>query len=228
MIKIVTFLARRADLTAARVLPLVPLWRELPGLRGAILNTPVEYHSRSDVAALEVAAFDAIAELWFDDEAAWRAALASPAGARLRASESRCLSAARSFVTSEAWQVPMPPGPRPLIKSFTAIRRRDDATAGAFQHAWRVVHGGMAATVPLLRGFVLSGILAETAHPDLPALPMETPLDGIAESWCADMAARRAMVVSPEAKRWFADGATFLGRVKTVLLEEMLVVAPPG
>ncbi len=60
-----------------------------------------------------------------------------------------------------------------------------------------------------------------------PVLRMALPLDGIAESWCDDMAARRAMVVSPEAQHWFADGATFLGQVKTVLLREAVIVPPP-
>lgn len=233
MIKIVRFLARRPDMPAETFLRQwqdiqAPAWRSLPGLRGAILNRPVETHSRSDVAVLEVAPFDAIEEFWFDDEAGWDAARASSAGVAIRAEEARSLSALRGFVTQEAWQVPMPDGPRPLIKSFTAIRRRDDATAEAFQHAWRVVHGAMARTVPLLRGFVLSGIRSEQVAEGVPPLPMETPLDGIAESWCADMDARRAMVVSAEAKHWFADGATFLGRVKTVLLEEQVVLTPPG
>lgn len=233
MIKVVGFLARNPALPAEAFLELwregqAQVWRALPGLRGAILNVPAEYHSRADVPVLDIAPFDVIEELWFDNEAAWQAARASPPGAAMRAAEAGSLSGLRRFVTEEAWQVPMAAGPRPLIKSFTAIRRRDDATPAAFQHAWRVVHGAMAATVPLLRGFVLSGIRGECAPDGVPPLPMETPLDGIAESWCADMAARRAMVVSPEAKHWFADGATFLGRVKTVLLEEQVVLAPPG
>jgi hypothetical protein len=233
MIKVVSFLARRADRMAEEFLgdwrgAQAPLWRALPGLRGAVLNVPLEYHSRSDVPLLDGAPFDAIEQVWFDDMAAWEAALASPAGARLRAEQARQSSGLRSFVTEEAWQVPLRPGPRPGVKSFTAIRRRDDASADAFQHAWRLVHGGMAAGVPLLRGFVLSGILAERTCAEIPPLAMDTPLDGIAESWCDDMDARRAMVVSPEAKHWFADGATFLGRVKTVLLREEVLVAPPG
>ena len=233
MIKVVTFIARRPDSTAEVFLDgwrdvQATLWRGLPGIRGAVLNIPLEYHSRSDVPVLDVAPFDAIEQLWFDDTAAWDAAMASPAGEALRAEEGRLLSARRSFVTEEAWQVPLRQGTRPGVKSFTAIRRRDDATAEAFQHAWRVVHGGMAKGVPLLRGFVLSGILAERTRDDIPGLAMDTPLDGIAESWCEDMDARRAMVVSPEATHWFADGATFLGRVKTVLLREEVVVAPPG
>jgi hypothetical protein len=56
---------------------------------------------------------------------------------------------------------------------------------------------------------------------------MTLPLDGIAESWCDDMQARRAMVVSPEAQHWFADGATFLGQVRTVLLRETVIAPPP-
>lgn len=232
MIKLVSFLARRPDMTAEGFVShwqdsQAPMARDLPGLRGHLLNIPLETHSRSDVAPLDVAPFDGVEQLWFNSPAACAAAMDSPAGIRWRAEAARFIGAQRSLLTEEAWQVPLPPGPRPGVKSFTAIRRRDDATPAAFQHAWRVVHGGMAATVPLLRGFVLSGILAEQPREDIPALRMALPLDGIAESWCDDMAARRAMVVSPEALRWFADGATFLGQVKTVLLREVVMVGPP-
>ena len=39
--------------------------------------------------------------------------------------------------------------------------------------------------------------------------------------------ARARMVASPEARRWFADGALFLGAVKTFLLAERVVLSPP-
>lgn len=232
IIKIIGFLARRSDMTAAAFQTRwrdvhAPMARDLPGLRGHLLNIPLEGHARSDVAQLDVEPFDGIEELWFDDQAACAAAMASPAGMRWRAAAAGHVGAERSFATQEVWEVALPPGPRPGVKSFTAIRRRDDASPEAFQYAWRMVHGPMAATVPLLRGFVLSGILAELPRGDLPALRMATPLDGIAESWCDDLAARRAMVASPEAQRWFADGATFLGRVKTVLLREEVLLPPP-
>jgi hypothetical protein len=174
-----------------------------------------------------MADFDGIEQLWFDDAGSCAAAMASPAGLRWRAGAAAFIGAQRGFVTDETWQVALPTGPRPGVKSFTAIRRRADATPDAFQHAWRVVHGGMAATVPLLRGFVLSGILGEQPREDIPPLRMTLPLDGIAESWCDDMQARRAMVVSPEAQHWFADGATFLGQVRTVLLRETVIAPPP-
>ncbi len=199
------------------------LARSLPGLRGHLLNIPLETHSRSDVAQLDIAAFDGIEELWLDDATA----TASPAAQPWRDDATTFIGAMRSLVTQESWQVPLPPGARPGVKSFTAIQRRADASPEAFQHAWRNIHGPMAATVPLLRGFVLSGIIGEQAPDPIAPLRMALPLDGIAESWCDDMAARRAMVVSPEAQHWFADGATFLGQVKTVLLREIVVVAPP-
>lgn len=213
IIKVISFLGRRGDLSPEAF---HQAWRDhraarLRGLRACILNRPVEIHARSDVPMLAMDDVDGIEELWFDDAAAAEAALASD---RVPG-----VGALRSFLTEESWMVPMAGGPRPGIKSFTAIRRRSDATPEAFQHAWRTVHGAMAATVPLLRGFVLSGIVGERATGQ-PALGMATPLDGIAESWCADIEARRAMVVSPEAKHWFADGATFLGEVKTFLLAE--------
>lgn len=229
IIKLIRFLARRSDVTAdafeTQWQQRRAAWlRDLPGLRGCILNIPLETHARSDVAQLDMDPIDGIEELWFDDAVP----VASAGADRQRADAEAFIGASRGFITREAWHVPLPSGPRPGVKSFTAIQRRRDATPEAFHRAWREVHGPMAATVPLLRGFVQSGILGEQPQDGIPALRMALPLDGIAESWCDDMAARRAMVVSPEAQHWFADGATFLGQVKTILLREVVVRSPPG
>ncbi|MEO3470360.1 EthD family reductase [Roseomonas sp. CAU 1739] len=232
IIKLVSFLARRADMTAEAFHAhweqvRAPLWRDLPGLRGYVINIPLETHSRSDVAQLDMEPIDGIEQLWFDDAAACAAAMTSAGADHRRTDAASFIGASRCFITEESWHVPLSAAPRPGVKSFTAIQRRGDATPGAFQRAWREVHGPMAATVPLLRGFVQSGILGELPQDGIPALRMALPLDGIAESWCDDMAARRAMVVSPEAQHWFADGATFLGQVKTILLREVMVREPP-
>jgi len=231
LIKSVSFLSRRPGISPEEFQHHwrevhAPMWRNVPGVRGYILNIPVESHARSDVAQLSMGEFDGIAQVWFDDLAARAAAAASPEGKRWHGDGATIIGAIRTFVTQEQVVIPVAREPRPGIKALTVIRRRADASPESFQDAWRKKHAAMAADVPGLRGFVLSGVMEEQFRPDIPPLPMTTPVDGFAESWCDDLAARRAMVASPEAKRWFADGATFLGEVKTILLQEQVMVLP--
>jgi hypothetical protein len=79
-----------------------------------------------------------------------------------------------------------------------------------------------------LGGFVVSTVIEEQFRADLPSIPMEGPIDGFAESWINDLEARARMIVSPEAKHWFADGASLFGKVKTVVLEDRVMAPPPA
>lgn len=234
MIKSFSFLVRRPEISREAFLRHwtevhAPMCRDVPGLRGYVLCLPVQEHVRDDVAALEMAPFDGVAQLWFDDLEARARAAASPAGRRWHADGASIIGGIRTFVTEEQVVLPVADGDRrPPLKALTVIQRRPDSTPGAFHHHWRVVHAAMAREVPELRGFVLSGIVEEQFRPDIAPFPMAGPIDGFAESWFGSLEARARMVASPEARRWFADGAAFLGRVKTVVLAERVMVPPPG
>ncbi|MBW8271502.1 EthD domain-containing protein [Caldovatus sp. SYSU G05006] len=199
----------------------------MPGLRGYVLCLPAGEHARSDVTPLEMAPFDGIAQLWYDDQEARARAAASAAGRRWHADGATIIGGIRSFVTEEQVAVPLPGGgPRTPLKALSVIRRRADATPETFRRHWRGVHAAMAHGVPELRGFVLSGVVEERFRPDIPPFPMADPVDGFAESRFDGPEARARMVASPEARHWFADGATFLGRVKTALIEERGMIPP--
>jgi hypothetical protein len=57
---------------------------------------------------------------------------------------------------------------------------------------------------------------------------LDGPLDGFAESWWDSREARAEMIASEKGKAWFADGATFIGSVKSILLSERVVIEPPA
>jgi uncharacterized protein (TIGR02118 family) len=233
MIKSFSFLVRRPEISREAFLRHwtevhAPMCRDVPGLRGYVLCLPVQEHARDDVAALEMAPFDGIAQLWFDDLEARARAGASPAGRRWHADGASIIGGIRIFVTEEQVVLPVAGGDhRPPFKALTVIQRRQDTTPEAFHHHWRVVHAAMAREVPALRGFVLSAMVEEQFRPDIAPFPMAGPIDGFAESWFDSLEGRARMVASAEARRWFADGATFLGRVKTVVLAERVMIPPP-
>jgi hypothetical protein len=49
-------------------------------------------------------------------------------------------------------------------------------------------------------------------------------VDGIAELWYDDMATFQLAAASPEMKRLTDDGALFIGRIKTFVVEERQII----
>ena len=80
--------------------------------------------------------------------------------------------------------------------------------------------------MPGLKRYVQSHILEEPTRPDIPTTVVD--VDGIAELWYDDRQALLRAHASPEAKALFADGALFIGRIKTFIVEEKVIVARAG
>jgi uncharacterized protein (TIGR02118 family) len=87
---------------------------------------------------------------------------------------------------------------------------------------WLEVHAPLAHAVPGLRRYVQSHIAAERKRPDIPSHDIE--VDGIAELWYDDAAAMARANASPEAKALHADGALFIGRIKSYTVEEKVII----
>ena len=105
------------------------------------------------------------------------------------------------------------------------LTRKDGMTRAQFVRHWVEVHAPLALAVPGMRRYVQSHIVEERKRPDIPATDVE--IDGIAEVWYDDREAMARAVATPEAKALFADGALFIGRIKTFTVEEKVVI-PPG
>ena len=112
-----------------------------------------------------------------------------------------------------------------MIKSISLLTRKPEISRAEFERHWVDVHAPLAHAVPGLRRYVLSLIAEEPSRADIPTQAME--VDGIAELWYDDIAAWRAAGASPEAKRLHADGATFIGRIKTFVTEETVIIPKP-
>lgn len=230
MIKVLTFTKRKPTQSRAEFERYwfdvhVPLWRAIPGIRGYIASRIIATHTRADVAPFAMDEFDGVVELWYDDEASMARSAATPEGQAWRADSAVFIGGMRSFLTEEEVAVPLP-AERPPIKALSVVGRPKAKSPEAFQQYWRNVHAPMARTVPGLDGFVLSRPLRALTRTDIPAFPMAEP-DGFTSSFATSLAARDRMVVSAEAKRWFADGASFLGSVRIFVVEEHVLLAPP-
>src|SRR5579884_489065 len=113
-----------------------------------------------------------------------------------------------------------------MIKSLSLLTRKPDLTHEEFMRHWVEVHAPLAHAVPGLRRYVQNHIVEERTRPDIPTA--DVAIDGIAELWFDDRAAMDRANASPEAKRLHADGALFIGRIKSFVIEEKIVIPRGG
>jgi uncharacterized protein (TIGR02118 family) len=113
-----------------------------------------------------------------------------------------------------------------MIKSVSLLTRRPELSHKDFVRHWLEVHAPLAHAVPGVRRYVQSHILGERTRPDIPSTEVE--IDGIAELWYDDRAAMERANASPEAKRLHDDGALFIGRIKSFIVEEKVIIPVGG
>ena len=114
------------------------------------------------------------------------------------------------------------PRRKPLIKSIGLLTRKDGLSHDQFVQHWYEVHAPLAHAVPGVRRYVQSHILAERTRPDIPTINVE--IDGIAELWYDDREAMERANATPEARRLHADGALFIGHIKSFVVEEKVII----
>lgn len=109
-----------------------------------------------------------------------------------------------------------------MIKTVGLLTRKPGWTHEQFMKHWVEVHAPLALAVPGLRRYVQNHIVGERRRSDIEETAVE--IDGIAELWFDDRAALDKASQSPEMKALHADGAKFIGRLKSWVVEEKVVV----
>ena len=109
-----------------------------------------------------------------------------------------------------------------MIKTIGLLTRKDGWTHEQFVKHWVEIHAPLAHAVPGLRRYVQSHIRDQRTRADIPALDVE--IDGIAELWFDDQTALETASRTPEMKALHADGALFIGRIKSYIVEEKIIV----
>jgi len=109
-----------------------------------------------------------------------------------------------------------------MIKSVGLLTRKEGLSHEEFVRHWLEVHAPLAHAVPGVRRYVQSHIVGERRRPDIPSSDIE--IDGIAELWYDDREAMERANASPEAKALHSDGALFIGRVKSFITEEKVII----
>ena len=109
-----------------------------------------------------------------------------------------------------------------MIKSLSLLTRKEGLTHAQFMKHWVEVHAPLAHAVPGLRRYVQSHIIEERRRPDIQSTDLE--VDGVAELWFDDREAMLKALATPEAEALHADGALFIGRIKTFTIDEKVVI----
>jgi uncharacterized protein (TIGR02118 family) len=109
-----------------------------------------------------------------------------------------------------------------MIKSVSLLTRKDGLTHAQFMKHWVEIHAPLAHAVPGLKRYVQSHIVEERTRPDIPTTNVD--VDGIAELWFDDADALARGFASPQGKALHADGALFIGRIKSYTTEERVIV----
>ena len=109
-----------------------------------------------------------------------------------------------------------------MIKTVGLLTRKSGWTHEQFMKHWVEVHAPLAHAVPGLRRYVQNHIRGERTRADIEATNVE--IDGVAELWFDDQAALERAAQTPEMKALHADGAKFIGRIKSWVVEEKTIV----
>jgi len=109
-----------------------------------------------------------------------------------------------------------------MIKTIGLLTRKDGWSHEQFMKHWVEIHAPLAHAVPGLRRYVQNHIAGERTRADIPATAVE--IDGIAELWFDNQAALDTAAPSPAIKALHDDGAKFIGRIRSYVIDEKTVI----
>jgi uncharacterized protein (TIGR02118 family) len=196
---------------------------QLPGLRMYHQNHVVDSAQRGIQYTRGPEQLDGISQLAFDDDAAMRAALATPVGPQLVADENHFIGRLR-IVTVTPHTVIDPPAPGQALKRMSLLRRRGDVSPEKFAHEWQAVHGPMVRQLPGVLGYRQNLITQRQSPKGVVVGHAELPIDGIVELWFESTASLDAAFASPQGQRTMAHATTFIAEITTFLVEVHSVV----
>jgi uncharacterized protein (TIGR02118 family) len=172
-------------------------------------------------------AYDGIAEAWFEDMAAWHAAIASPQWARAVADAPNFIGGGANLLCNEVPIIDAFPSPREresMVKYSGFLTRRPELTPEQFQTHWRDVHGPLVvAEYTSMRRYVQSHALLETYGSERPP-----GYDGVPQAWfdsLQDVPARLRPREGPATTPAGLDSErVFLQPIPAMLSREIVIV----
>ena len=105
-----------------------------------------------------------------------------------------------------------------MIKMIALLKRKPDLSHEEFVDHWINIHAPLARGIPGTRRYVQCHIVTEQRRADIEEIPLEA--DGIAELWFDSAESMKDTHQTAKMQRLLADGATFIGQIKTFIVDE--------
>ncbi len=189
---------RTEDFRAHWVSPHGPLARELPGLRHYVQNHVLSIQGVPDYPRGSEE-FDGFSQLWFDDHATMRAAIATDLGRALSADEALFIGELRIAIAEQIGKEG-PTNGRSGLKLMCLVERRIDVPVTQFHKEWSGRLNSLIIKLPGIRGVRHNLVVGREVPKGTPAAYDRLPVDAISELWFDSVEALTAAFLSTESK----------------------------
>lgn len=188
-----------------------------PGLRRYVVSlTLATGYSKGEPA------YDGIAELWFDDLAAFDAARQSPEFAAGTSDLGNFIDlGSRGMILTEEHVIKDGPMPEGGVKNIEFVTQKTGMPREDFRRYWREVHGPLAAKISVIQRYVQSHTCA-----DLYENGGSPVYDGVAITWFDGTKDMRVSATLPEYAATRDDETNFLGpeELPFIITREHIIV----
>ena len=225
-------IGRRPDMTAEAFRQ---YWRDVHGPLAAAIPSVRRYHQNRVISdksfRIEIPPGswhpDGFSQIWFDDEAAMRAALAAPAYAANAADIPTFIGDFKLLVCTPQVDVELAPVSGLLRKRVSLLTRRPGISAEAFRDEWLGRHAEIVRNIPAIAGYTQNLVIRRGPDPDENLPYTALPIDGVAELWFRSTDELREGLYSPAGEALVVHAKGFLGQVTTFEVEVYPVVDKP-
>ena len=229
MFKRIDILVRRPDLGLEEFMTELveengPKIKNVPGVRGYVINDIIPHNQAATVGLLYMPEFDTITEIWFDSLEALRAAEEESAFTAW-ADERKALLSKQCSLVAEEMLVIVPKGTRAPLKNINFNNRKLGLTLEEYRKEWHGRHSELAYTVPHIEAFANDEVIAELPQTGVERLETEL-VQGVAMTHFIDDDQQNAMIASSEAKVWFSHGQQTFGRCHAYSAWERVIIDP--
>jgi uncharacterized protein (TIGR02118 family) len=200
-----------------------PLARRLSGLRGYVQNHIVNKGFKGVDIPRDAEEYDGFSQLWFDNDAAMHAAIATDLGRALVADESHFIGDLRIALVQEDEIVP-PANRQSLVKYMSLLTRRGNITPERFCSEWKGPHASQARALPGVRGYRQNLIIERQVPKGAPVGYERLPIDGVSELWFDNEGACVAAFASSEGRQMVERARDVIVTFTTYLVEAYVIV----
>ncbi len=167
---------------------------------------------------------DGFSQIWFDDDAAMRRALAAPAYAANAADIPNFIGDFKLLVCAPNTAMAIPPSAGRLRKRISLLKRRSDISAAMFRDEWIGRHAEIMSNIAGIVGYTQNRIIHRGPDPSVDLPYADLPIDGISELWFRSTEELRDTLHTPAGEALMAHARAFLGEITTFEVEVYPVI----